>query len=140
MLALAACARLRLHAAPVQPTAPAQPALTAAQLRIGITGDEATLTPYTYVTGYPGWNLLLLQYDTLYQVDLDGVAQPWLAIDSSTSDDGLTVTLNLRQDVAWHDGEPFTAADVAIHRGLLQAAHAEPLRTLRSTPWQAPQP
>ena len=43
------------------------------RLRIGVTSDESTINPYTYVTGYPGWNLLLLQYDTLYQFDADGV-------------------------------------------------------------------
>ncbi len=82
------------------------------QLRVAIIGDESTLTPYTYVTGYPGWNLLTLQYDTLYQLDADGVAQPWLATESTVSDDGLAVTLTLRDDVTWHDGEPFTADDV----------------------------
>ena len=28
------------------------------------------------------------------------------------SDDGLTWTFRLRTDVAWHDGQPFTAHDV----------------------------
>ncbi len=83
-----------------------------ARLAVAIVGDESTLTPYTYVTGYPGWNLLTLQYDTLYQVDLDGVPQPWLATAATVSEDGLSVTLPLRDDVSWHDGEPFTAEDV----------------------------
>lgn len=93
----------------------------AAQLRIGVNGDEGTLTPYTYVTGYPGWNLLLLQYDSLYQLDAAGAAQPWLASGATTSDDGLTVTLDLREDVTWHDGEAFTAADVAFTVAYFQA-------------------
>lgn len=113
VLTLAACAPV---AAPAleQPTAATESsaATASAQLRLGITGDEGTLTPYTYVTGYPGWNLLLLQYDTLYQLDADGVAQPWLATGATTSADGLTVTLDLRNDVTWHDGQPLTAADV----------------------------
>ena len=108
--ALAACA----------PASPAASVETAAettvsepvQLRIGVMGDESTLTPYTYVTGYPGWNLLLLQYDTLYQTDVDGMAQPWLARGLSVSENGLTVTIDLRDDVSWHDGEPFSAGDV----------------------------
>jgi peptide/nickel transport system substrate-binding protein len=41
----------------------------------------------------------------------DGV-QPMLAESWETSDGGQTWTFNLRQDVTWHDGEPFTADDV----------------------------
>jgi peptide/nickel transport system substrate-binding protein len=82
------------------------------QLRMGIIGDESTLNPYSYVTGNPGWNMLLLQYDTLYQLDGDGIPQPWLATSAAVSDDGLTVTLDLREGVSWHDGESFTAEDV----------------------------
>jgi peptide/nickel transport system substrate-binding protein len=84
------------------------------RVRIALTGDESTINPYTYVTGYPGWNLLLLQYDTLFQLDANGVPQPWLVTSAETSDDGLTVTLNLRDDVLWHDGEAFTADDVVF--------------------------
>ena len=93
-----------VHAAPV--------AQAVEQLRMGIIGDESTLNPYSYVTGNPGWNMLLLQYDTLYQLDGDGVPQPWLATAATVTDDGLTVTLDLRDDVVWHDGEAFTADDV----------------------------
>ena len=38
--------------------------------------------------------------------------EPGLAESWDRSDDGLTWTFNLRRDVAWHDGEPFTADDV----------------------------
>ena len=69
---LRACLVLILAVLPVM-IATAQDA-PVGRLRIGILGDESTLTPYTYVTGYPGWNLLLLQYDTLYQLDLDGIS------------------------------------------------------------------
>ncbi len=93
----------------VQAGPAAQPA---EQLRMGIIGDESTLNPYSYVTGNPGWNMLLLQYDTLYQLDGSGVPQPWLATSTTVSDDGLTVTLDLRDDVVWHDGEAFNAEDV----------------------------
>jgi peptide/nickel transport system substrate-binding protein len=37
---------------------------------------------------------------------------PELAESWSTSEDGLTWTINLRDGVTWHDGEPFTAEDV----------------------------
>jgi peptide/nickel transport system substrate-binding protein len=38
--------------------------------------------------------------------------EPALAEDWSTNDDTTEWTFNLRQDVTWHDGEPFTADDV----------------------------
>jgi len=82
------------------------------QIRAGIIGDESTLTPYTYVTGFPGWNLLMLQYDSLLQFDVNGEVQPWLASEYAVSDDGLTYTVDLVSDVTWSDGEPLTPDDV----------------------------
>ena len=38
--------------------------------------------------------------------------EPALAESWQRSDDGLTWTFHIRRDVAWHDGEPFTAHDV----------------------------
>ena len=43
---------------------------------------------------------------------LTNQVEPGLAESWDRSDDGLTWTFHLRRDVAWHDGQPFTAADV----------------------------
>ncbi|MGH6760513.1 MAG: ABC transporter substrate-binding protein [Phyllobacterium sp.] len=43
----------------------------------------------------------------------DGL-KPLLATDWSGSDDGLSATFKLREGVTWHDGKPFTSADVAF--------------------------
>lgn len=40
--------------------------------------------------------------------------QPRLATSWEGSADGLSVTFKLREGVAWHDGKPFTSADVAF--------------------------
>lgn len=40
------------------------------------------------------------------------VPEPMLATEWSVSDDGLAWTFKLREDVRWHDGQPFTAEDV----------------------------
>jgi peptide/nickel transport system substrate-binding protein len=40
--------------------------------------------------------------------------EPWLAASWELSDDGTALRFTLRDDVAWHDGTPVTAADVAF--------------------------
>jgi peptide/nickel transport system substrate-binding protein len=86
----------------------------ATTVRAGVTGDEGTLNPYTYVTGFPGWNLLMMQYDGLMQIDVDGVPQNWLASSIDVSDDGTVYTVELVEGVTWHDGEALTADDVVF--------------------------
>ncbi len=51
-------------------------------------------------------------FDGLLEYDMDLNPIPSLAERWEVSDDGLTVTFHLRDDVVWHDGEPFTSADV----------------------------
>jgi len=52
-------------------------------------------------------------FDTLVEFDLETYELvPGLATSWDVSDDGLVYTFHLREGVTWHDGEPFTAADV----------------------------
>lgn len=51
-------------------------------------------------------------YEGLLDYDKDLNAVPALAESYEVSEDGKTVTFKLRQGVTWHDGEPFTSADV----------------------------
>lgn len=90
-----------------------------ATLRMAITQDEGTLTPYTYQTGYPGYELMTLVYDQLFLMDVDLVPQPWLAAELHIADD-VVYHLTLREGVRWHDGTPFTADDVAFSIGYYQ--------------------
>ena len=89
-----------------------EPSPDPVRVRAAVTGDEGTLTPYTYISGFPGWNLLMLQYDSLMQLDKNGVPQPWLASSVTVSDDLTEYSVTLEQGVTWHDGQPFTADDV----------------------------
>lgn len=82
-------------------------------VRLAMSQDEGTLTPYTYFSG-SGWLFLHMIYDGLLTLDENNEPQPLLATDVERSDDGLTYTLPLRDDVTWHDGEPFTADDVVF--------------------------
>jgi peptide/nickel transport system substrate-binding protein len=97
---------------PAGTAAPTAAPATAKSLRVAILRDEGTLQPYTYVSGYPGWNMLSLVYDALFVMDAQNVPKPWLATEDSVSDDGLVHTIKLRPNVKWHDGTALTSADV----------------------------
>lgn len=58
--------------------------------------------------------------DRLVDSDHKGNYRPWLATDIKFSDDYLTCTIKLRQDVKFHDGEPFTSEDVKATFGRLK--------------------
>jgi len=87
-----------------------------------ITGDPPMLTTVF------GANILAVTlsgqlHDTLITMDQQGNIEPSLAESWEISEDGLTYTFNLRDDVTWHDGEPFTAADVAYTFGELTSEY-----------------
>jgi len=88
-------------------------------MRMAITQDEGTLTPYTYQTGYPGYELMTLIYEQLFLMDEDLVPQPWLAASLDIHDD-VHYRIELREGVMWQDGTPFTADDVAFSIGYYQ--------------------
>ncbi|WP_043635323.1 ABC transporter substrate-binding protein [Nonomuraea candida] len=56
--------------------------------------------------------LVFNQFDALLTRRADGSFGPWLARAWQVSDDGLTYTLHLRDDVTFHDGTRFDAASV----------------------------
>jgi peptide/nickel transport system substrate-binding protein len=51
-------------------------------------------------------------FDRLIVLDKDSDLKPGLAESWELSDDGMTLTFHLRKNIKWHDGEPFTSADV----------------------------
>lgn len=52
-------------------------------------------------------------FDGLVSYDFDFNPKPQLALSWETSPNGLDLTLRLRPGVKWHDGQPFTSADLA---------------------------
>ncbi|MDR5800397.1 ABC transporter substrate-binding protein [Caballeronia sp. LZ001] len=56
-----------------------------------------------------------------YDFDLKPKAQ--LATAWNVSPDGLKYTFTLRENVKWHDGQPFTSSDVAFSIDLLKSIH-----------------
>jgi peptide/nickel transport system substrate-binding protein len=59
----------------------------------------------------------------LLTYDFDLNPKPQLATAWSVSEDGLQYRFELRRNVRWHDGRPFTAADVTYSLSLLKSAH-----------------
>ena len=53
-------------------------------------------------------------YQGLLTYDSNLNPQPGLAKSWTSSEDGLTYTFKLQEGVKWHDGKPFTAADVVF--------------------------
>ncbi|HBY94483.1 MAG TPA: ABC transporter substrate-binding protein [Chloroflexi bacterium] len=79
-----------------------------------------------------------LVFRGLTRATADGRIQPDLATRWEISPDSLSYTFHLRDDVFWHDGEPFSAADAIYTIGVLQdptyagnLALAEVWRTVR---------
>ena len=73
--------------------------------------EPPSLAPYLSTSGPIGL-VAPKVYNGLLDYDLDLNPVPELAESFEVSDDGLTVTFNLREGVKWHDGEAFTSADV----------------------------
>src|SRR5688572_9560776 len=109
---------------------------TVASMRIAILADEGTLTPFSYKFGYPGQQMMYLNYDTLMLLDAENVPQPLLAREVKTSANGATYDITLRSGVKWHDGQPLTNADVKFTYEYIlkttRAAFRTPLRTIES--------
>lgn len=92
---------------------PNQPEQNSDSLVVAITKDENTLTPYTYLTGTPGLDVLRLIYDSLFTFDLDNKIVPWMVeADYEVDEDSKVYTMTLIQGQKWHDGTPLTAEDV----------------------------
>jgi peptide/nickel transport system substrate-binding protein len=80
-------------------------------LVVGVTSDPDTLFPWK-ATQFQAVDVLQNLYGTLTTFDDDLEVVPGLAESWETSEDGLTLTLHLREGVTFHDGSEFDSADV----------------------------
>ena len=78
------------------------------------TGDWGFPSPLTFYPRGPGYVMTSFCFDSLVWPDETGNFTGLLASSWENSPDGLTWTFHLRENVTWHDGEPFTANDVAF--------------------------
>ncbi|WP_243228274.1 ABC transporter substrate-binding protein [Microbacterium sp. CIAB417] len=69
-------------------------------------------------------------YEGLYRLTDDGEVEPLLAESEEVSEDGLTYTITLRDDVTFHSGKALTSADV---KASVEAVTAEDSQSARKS-------
>ena len=77
------------------------------------TGDWGFPNPYSHYERGPGYIRMSLIFETLVWKDADGTI-PALAKSWHYDEANNAFTFKLRDDVTWHDGQPFTAEDVVF--------------------------
>lgn len=110
---LAGCAGAAPTAAPAAPAATAAPAGPAkgGTAVIAIDSDPESLN-LGITSGYSAGDVGAKIYNGLVWIDTNFAIKPSLAESWTISGDAKTYTFKLRQGVTWHDGKPFTSADV----------------------------
>ena len=91
----------------------------------------------TYSTTIPFMSVFnnLVLYDQHIPRNSEETIRPELATAWRWSDDGLRLTLTLRDGVTWHDGKPFSSADVVCTFALLQEKGTERFRKNPRKSW-----
>jgi peptide/nickel transport system substrate-binding protein len=125
----------------------AMPAAPAAAQKSGGTLVQITqpeppnLAPYIS-TSAPIGQVTAKIYDGLLEYGFDLKPKPSLAESWQVSPDGKTVTFKLRKDVKFHDGKPFTSADVQFTiMDVLKKVHPRGINTFRDvTAVETPDP
>ena len=97
-------------AATAAPTKPAGPAKGGTAV-IAIDADPDTLN-LGLSTSYSVGDVCAKIYNALIWIDKDFNIKPSLAESWTITPDGLVYTFKLRSGVTWHDGKPFSSADV----------------------------
>jgi peptide/nickel transport system substrate-binding protein len=91
----------------------ALPLQAGAELRYAEATSASSLNPFQ-VRDMPSLRAVELVYEGLVTPPEAGSVKPALARSWAVADDGLAVEFELQRGVTWHDGTPFTAADVAF--------------------------
>lgn len=85
----------------------------------GVAGSPGNLNPL-YFENQTDRDLGALIFRGLTRTTASGSIEPDLARTWAIGGDDTVYTFTLRNDVFWHDGEPFTAEDVAFTFGIIQ--------------------
>jgi peptide/nickel transport system substrate-binding protein len=82
-------------------------------VRIGWSNGPDSLNPGVAWLA-EAYTIYELVYDSMYDLNLDGTFKLSVADSVTVSDDGATYTYKIKQGIKWHDGQPFTAKDIAF--------------------------
>ena len=102
--------KLTPTAPPPTPTHPARP--QGGTLTVRLLSDVSSLNPWLSGRDNSAQAVTKLIFGGLIRLDNHFQPQPNLAARWTVSDDGTSLTFDLRRDVLWHDKQPFTAQDV----------------------------
>ena len=80
-------------------------------LKVAVVSEATSLDPIT-TNNVPSSIIFMQIHDALVTYDEELNIVPMLATSWEISEDGRTYTFQLREDVTFHNGEPFTASDV----------------------------
>ena len=98
-------------AATTAPAAQSKPAAAGGTITFALEDDPINFDPLRS-NAFIDRNVHYQIYDSLVRIDPNGKIIPWLAEKWDVSQDGKTVTFNLRKDVKYHDGSSFDAESV----------------------------
>ncbi len=116
-------------ARPDGPTAPAGTPRSGGSLLVGTPRQFDSLHPWLAGT-VAAFDVLEGVMDGLLRYTAEGRLRPALAEGFSIDEDGLTYTFALRQDVRYHNGEPFSGEDFVAAWELSQDREFSALSTL----------
>src|ERR1700674_4819044 len=94
--------------------------------------EESTIAVLGPMMGV--FNNLIMFDQHVPQNSLESIV-PDLATSWNASEDGTALTFQLRQGVKWHDGKPFTSADVKCTWDMIAGKAAEKLRVNPRKAW-----
>lgn len=83
----------------------------AQEIKVRINDDPDYLDPHM-ATASISFQMILNMFEGLFAPETDGSLSPAVAEEYTVSDDGLTYTFNIRDNVKFHDGSPVTVKDV----------------------------
>jgi peptide/nickel transport system substrate-binding protein len=90
----------------------------------GLVGNYTNANPM-YASGAADTSISRLLFSGLFKYDSDNKFVGDLAANFTINDTQTRYTVNLKKDIKWHDGEPFTADDVIFTYQMIQNIEAQ---------------